>query len=189
MNNNLKNQFSQFEKNIEKYIENEVIELNEKAIEKTFPKFIRSVDNKIKNMYEIAIDDFYKSYIPKFYYDRRGSLYDLLETKYDAGKQEYSYDFNPNKITYSHDSNKSYRDGEFGLYNTVFRAGYHGGAFHDGDMYWRTPYPYYTYWGRPAESEERSPLEVFKSRLDKYQNGKMKKDFLRIYTESLYSLL
>lgn len=191
MGSNLKSQFAQFaqfEKNIEKYVKDEIIELNNKAIEKTFPKFINSVDIQIKNMYESAIDKFYGSYNPEFY-NRRGSLYDLLETKYDKATQEYSYDFNPNKITYSHRSAGSYSRGESGLYNTIFRGGYHGGAYHNGDIYWRTPYPYYKHWGRPAEYEELSPLEDFKNRLERYQNGKMQKDFLRIYTESLYSLL
>ena len=40
MGSNLKSQFAQFEKNIEKYVKDEIIELNNKAIEKTFPKFI-----------------------------------------------------------------------------------------------------------------------------------------------------
>ena len=50
MGSNLKSQFAQFEKNIEKYVKDEIIELNNKAIEKTFPKFINSVDIQIKNM-------------------------------------------------------------------------------------------------------------------------------------------
>lgn len=58
MGSNLKSQFAQFEKNIEKYVKDEIIELNNKAIEKTFPKFINSVDIQIKNMYESAIDKF-----------------------------------------------------------------------------------------------------------------------------------
>lgn len=189
MGNNSKSQLSQFEKNIEKYVKDEVIELNNKAIEKAFPKFINSVDIQIKNMYESAIDKFYSSYNPKFYNNSRGSLYTLLETKFDKANLKYSYDFNENKMVYSHPSEKPYEQGVKGLYNTVFKEGYHGGAYHNGDMYWRTPYPYYKYWGRLAEREEISPLEDFYIRLNKYQDGKMKKDFLQIYTESLYSLL
>ena len=51
MGSNLKSQFAQFEKNIEKYVKDEIIELNNKAIEKTFPKFINSVDIFISSIF------------------------------------------------------------------------------------------------------------------------------------------
>lgn len=187
-NKSLSSQFSDFQKIVKKKIEKDLVELNKKTLEKTFPKFVKEIDKEVKNRYELSVDKFYQSYSP-LYYHRRGSLYDLLVTNYDKLKLEYSWEFDPNKILYTGSNSASYSHGEDGLYSTVFRGGYHGGAYHNGSFYWRTPYPYFTHWGQPAAYEQISILEDFQNRIHKYETGKMKKDFKRIYTESLYSLL
>ena len=56
--------------------------------------------------------------------------------------------------------------GEDGLYNTVFRGGYHGGAASgqghpkNGVPMWRYPYPIYVTWGKEA-AQSVSPLSEF----------------------------
>ena len=66
--------------------------------------------------------------------------------------------------------------GKDGLYQTVFKEGYHGGASHNGKMLYRTPYPYYTYWGSAAEQASISPLEDFRQRWYHYEDTEFEAD-------------
>lgn len=181
------NNFNSFKNYVNKSLEAQLTELNKKVLKKAIPKFAKKFDQKLANFYELSVDKFYEGYSPLIY-DRRGSLYNLLVTNYDSLKRTYDIEFDPNKITYSSEASASHSRGEFGLYNTVFRGGFHGGAYHDGDYYWRTPHPDYYAWGRPAAYEELSVLEDFKSRLRKYETGKMKTDFNKIYLDTFRSL-
>ena len=82
--------------------------------------------------------------------------------------------------------------GEDGLYDQVFRKGWHGGAASGdytfrgysfnksgwvvthtphpdtGTPYWRTPIPYYSQWGRKAEISDPSPLQDIKNKVAEY---------------------
>lgn len=184
--NTLKN-ISAFEQICKKKVEEQIAELNKKAIEKALPKFVEKMDKELKNRYELSVDRFYESYNPQFY-ERRYSLYSLLQTDYDQSKKTYNLEFDPSKLQYTGADAASYSHGESGLYNTVFRGGFHGGAYHDGDFYWRKPYPYYTQWGRKAAYSELSILEDFKNRIHKYETGKMKTDFVNAYNSAFRSL-
>lgn len=50
------------------------------AQEKSFSEYFDVAEKKIRNIYEDVITDFYNSY-PDPFYDRRGSLYNLIQTK------------------------------------------------------------------------------------------------------------
>lgn len=90
-----------------------------------------------------VITQWYSSYDP-FFYDRRGSLYEMFEVKLDG--TNYIVKFN----------NDNLGGFEEYIYNLTFIEGYHGGARggenhpKDGVPYWRTPYPFFSRWGRPA---------------------------------------
>lgn len=170
---------------IERYLQKNYIEKIEKKLipvyNNAYGDFLDVVESKIRKIHETAIDEFYMSYNPLFYKERRGSLYDTLVIKRNGN--ELSWDFEPSVM--------KYRDGSGGrendLFDTVFVQGYHGGSMYDnkkglhpkpGVPYWRTPEPYYRYWGRPAEIAEISPLERFNEKIHIYENnGEYQRDF------------
>lgn len=168
--------------NLKKEAESKIQE----ALKETKKEFLPLCEKKIKAIYHSVIEEFYFGYNRSFY-KPRGSLYDLLECKSD---DEYVYiSFNPSKIT----SRTGY-SGENGLYQSVFREGWHGGAkFGDGAYYpWRKPpTPYdgaYKPWDdlksfiwQPAVKAPISPLQDFKNRFDEYQDGEFESDFRKIW--------
>lgn len=168
---------------IERYLNEQYIKKIEKKLipvyEKAGKNFFKTVKNKLENMYESTIDEFYRDYTPDFY-ERRGSLYNLLDIM--VSDDELSWSFDPSKISY-----RNNRQGaEDGLYDLVFRQGYHGGSKSDkngthpnlGVPYWRTPYPKFSQWGKQATKAETSPLERFKEKISIYENnGEYQDDF------------
>lgn len=165
-----------------------------KAQEKTFEEYFEVADKKIRGIYKNTITDFYKDYYPHFY-DRRGSLYDLIQTKY--GTDYLSISFDPSKISY-----RNGYSGEDGLYNTVFRQGWHGGAMIRGSMlypvgkyengkpraYDGTYKPYedenYKYNWIVANRASISPLNDFRNRIDEYQKNEYQKDYEKIWNRN-----
>jgi hypothetical protein len=169
---------------VERYLQKNYIEKIEKKLmpiyNNAYGDFLDVVESKIRKIHETAIDEFYMSYRPMFYKERRGSLYDTLIFERKGNRLRGG--FEPSVM--------KYRDGSGGrendLYDIVFRKGYHGGAKNDkngghpnpGIPYWRTPYPKYNKWGKPAEIAEISPLERFKEKINEYQNnGEYQRDF------------
>lgn len=162
------------------------------------PQFWQEVDQDIRQIFKEAMDDFYSDYTQS-YYDRRGSLYDIIMT--DVKPMSLSIWFTPEPMTF-HDEDI----GEGGLYDLVFRRGYHGGAEsgdtttytiqqgnrkgervtvdtphpNPGTPYWRKPYPYYLQWGRPAERADTPPLQDVKNRAKQYSAGPMKQKFINM---------
>ena len=173
------------------------------AQDKAFSEYFKVADKKIKKIYRSVITDFYQSYIPNFYDEeyRRGSLYNLLETK--CNKNELSISFNPSKISYrnGYAESSSSNGVSGGLYDLVFRQGWHGGALIDGKMRYPVgiqdnglykPYDgldnksYETYddivkfrWGKAHQT--RAPLEDFRSRINEYQKTEYQQDYEEIW--------
>jgi len=158
------------------------------AVEKAQPEFLNILEERVKNIFNSAIDAFYADYSPD-YYGRSHSLYDLMQI--ERGEESLSVWFEPKEMS----SFRNGYNGEDGLYDQVFRKGWHGGAggiseekadvygAHPGYMpggnvpVWRTPVPYYTRWGRPAEVMSPSPLEKIKEDVDIYSSKQMGADF------------
>lgn len=129
---------------------------------------LRYLDKEMREIYRSVIVDFYADYYPA-HYEREYSLYSILYTRMDYGNTPgMRYGFEPIYMT---PFRSGYR-GEDGLYDQVFRHGWHGGADSGyghpahGTPYWRTPYPSFNRWGDPAEVADISPLEDFNKRID-----------------------
>ena len=158
--------------NIKQKVENETPKIENKVLD--------LVENKLNEFYKISVMNFYADY-PHPIYDRRGSLYNLFHTKRDGNTLRYW--FEPSEIT----SRTGY-GGEDGLYTTVFKEGWHGGAKHDGVMRYRTPIPYYTYWGKEAVRSQFSPYDMFIALKEDYEKRGFRKDYKNIWVEQLNSI-
>ena len=85
--------------------------------------YFRFAEQSIKVMFKDVVKDFYADYTP-IIYDRNYGLFDLLET--EVTSEQLSVRTNPLNMT-------GYRNGykgDSGLYDLVFRHGWHGGADH-----------------------------------------------------------
>lgn len=162
--------------------------------------FFEVAETKIKKIYKSAIDFFYESYSPHFY-DRSGSLYYLLQTK--RNDDYLSVWFDPSKISYRNGySESSSSDGVTGgLYDLVFRRGWHGGAMVNNSMLYPVgkengsfkaydgtykdgrykPYEEISYKWAPAVRASISPLNDFRRRLKKYTDTEWQTDYDKIW--------
>lgn len=165
--------------NYEKTIINNIKQKVEKETPKIEKKVLDLVENKLTEFYKISVLEFYNSY-PNPIYDRRGSLDNLFKTKREGNILRYW--FEPSEIT----SRTGYA-GEDGLYTTVFKEGWHGGAMHDGVMRYRTPIPYYIYWGKPAV-QTLSPFEMFTALKEDYEKRGFRNDYKNIWISSLNNI-
>lgn len=165
--------------NYEKAIINDIKQKVEKETPKIEKKVLDLVENKLTEFYKISVLEFYNSY-PNPIYDRRGSLNNLFKIKREGNILRYW--FEPSEIT----SRTGYA-GEDGLYTTVFKEGWHGGAMHDGVMRYRTPIPYYTYWGKPAV-QTLSPFEMFTALKEDYEKRGFRNDYKNIWISSLNNI-
>lgn len=191
----LNNQSSFYRLYIKK-IQEKAKEAVKEAQEKSFSEYFDVAEKKIRTIYKDTITDFYNSY-PNPFYDRRGSLYDLIQTKKTT--DYLSIWFEPSLISY-----RNGYAGENGLYDQVFRQGWHGGANvkHRGRMLVPWSYPTLEYNGktspwepeiwnsesilsgwRLAEKAPISPLQDFKRRIDQYQKTEYQKDYENIWNK------
>ena len=129
---------------------------------------------RISEIFTSAVDRFYASYDP-FYYQRAHSLYDLLDIH---GKNVYGI-LEDEDITEDNLFDKSVvtpferGGGAEGLYELVFKHGYHGGAKGTdaneekrSRMSYRTPYPHFKHWGRYAKKAKKSPYDEIMSGIE-----------------------
>lgn len=167
-------------------------EATKKALDDSYTDYFKILKVKLQEMYKSIIDDFYADYKPKtfeykddngntvtYHYERRGSLYNLLQTetfRAKNGKMVLKYGFDPSQIV----SRTGYNE-EDGLYDTVFRHGWHGGARHNDSFYWRTPVPTFKFWGTEAKQANISPLDAFNNKVDQYYESKYQTDFNKIW--------
>ena len=192
----MSNNQSLFYQSYIKKLQEKAKEAVKEAQEKSFSEYFDVAEKKIKTIYKDTITDFYNSY-PDPFYDRRGSLYDLIQTK--KATDYLSIWFEPSLISY-----RNGYAGENGLYDQVFRQGWHGGANvkHRGRMLVPWSYPTLEYNGEtsPWESEiwnsksilsgwklaekaSISPLQDFKRRIDQYQKTEYQKDYENIWNK------
>lgn len=161
-------------------IKTRVQEVVEQVVRETAEEFFVLVEDRIRTMFNSVVQDFYASYTPD-YYDRNESLYNILQTSIKAESLKIWFD--PEQMT----PFRSGYSGEDGLYDQVFRHGWHGGAGSGeghpdpGKPYWRAPVPYYNRWGHEASMSSVSPLEDMKRRVDDYKQYGMKEDFYRLW--------
>ena len=152
----------------------------QQALHATWADFFVVVDKRVHDIFNAVIQDFYSDYSPG-YYDRHESLYEILQT--EVSEDSLSIWFDPSKMT----PFRSGYDGEDGLYDQVFRHGWHGGAASGekhpatGTPYWRTPIPYYSHWGRRAAVSSVPPLEDMQRRVEDYEKYEMQADFDRAW--------
>lgn len=175
------------DKNIEKSLsklEKEMINNLKQKIESVLPKVIDDVADvttkKLNELYNISVMNFYASY-PYPIYDRRESLYKLFNIERKGNTLKYWFD--PSKI-----SSRTGYTGENGLYTTVFKEGWHGGANHDGIMRYRTPIPYYTHWGKEAIQAPISSYDMFETLKEDYERNGFKKDYRNILVRQLNNI-
>lgn len=177
-------------------LQNKAREAVKEAQKNTFTEFFEDVaPKKIREIYNDVITKFYEDYHPTFY-DRRGSLYKLLTLK--SGKDYLDIGFDPSKISYRNGYN-----GEDGLYTTVFREGWHGGANIEGKMLipWVSPYAKYDGDYKPWKDFDTSglvlgkdygwknahrsipPLLSFKQALKDYEKTEYQQDYEKIWNK------
>lgn len=173
-----------FERYIDDFLEQSKTKIQEAVAivqKETWDDFIHIVEERIKEMFNDVIQEFYNDYSPETY-DRNESLYDLLQT--DTTDSSLMVWFDPSKMT----PFRSGYDGEDGLYDQVFRHGWHGGAASGeghpspGTPYWRTPVPYYNRWGREAAIASVSPLDNMMQRVRDYEERGIRNDFIQTWS-------
>ena len=151
-----------------------------RALHDTWADFFILVDEKVQSMFNSVVQDFYSDYSPEFY-KRNESLYELMRT--EVNNDSLTIWFDPSRMT----TFRSGYDGEDGLYDQVFRHGWHGGAGSgdghpsQGTPYWRTPIPYYNRWGYSAAVASTAPLDDIRNRVADYEKYEMQADFNRIW--------
>ena len=162
------------------------------AIKNTWQEFFISVEHNIREIFNDVVSAFYDDYASPDY-TRSRSLYDLLVTEIGERGDYLKIWFDPTRMT----TFRSGYDGEDGLYDQVFRRGWHGGSDRissdkiakygahpkPGTPYWRTPVPFYTHWGKPAKISKISPLDDMRRRVAEYEKYAMQSEFLRIWNK------
>lgn len=169
------------------------------ARENSFKEYFKVAEKRIKEIYEDTITDFYRH--GNHFYTPRKSLYDLIETKIED--DGLSIDFNPSKIVYRKgyaESSKS-EGVTGGLYDIVFRQGWHGGVMINGSMLYPAGHPVKPYDGtydgkhikpfdgnhhygwKPADKAPISPLNDFRQRIDEYHKIEYQKTYDEIWNK------
>jgi len=179
-----------YESYYERYLQSvqtRVREAVNREMKNVWKEFFITADARVREIFNDVVQNFYGSYSTTAY-DRNESLYDLLQT--EVTDDSFSLWFEPGNMT----AFRSGYSGEDGLYDQVFRRGWHGGAGSgdghpdNGTPYWRTPVPYFTHWGRPAEIAPISPLDDMILRIEDYQQNEMQADFNSIVASHLGNL-
>ena len=139
-----------------------------------------------------VIDDFYSDYMPKgsdpIFYTRQYDLYNVYRINIVSGLWEVKYDHEFMK--------KKHRESNKYIYDIAFINGYHGGAVSgdghpaNGIPYWRTPFPTFDNWGRPA-AISKSPYLTMEKETQDYldmQSIRWRKEILLPLTEIAYEI-
>ena len=166
------------------------------AFAKFYDRKIREVEKiilKEQKMYEemrdyldyicrSVIDDFYSDYMPKgsdpIFYTRQYDLYNAYRINVVSGLWEVEY--SPDFMEKEHRISNEY------IFDIAFIRGYHGGATSgdghpsSGIPYWRTPFPTFDNWGRPA-AISKSPYLTMEEETQNYldiQSRRWRKEIL-----------
>lgn len=142
-------------------IKQRAIETMKRSVDECGP----TIEQRGREIFKEVVDDFYGSYTP-IYYNRNKSMGNILDISYNS--QNIHTEFDDSRFS----STNGTLNGE-GLYEIVFKRGYHGGAPSGpghpspGTPYWRSPHPFYWYWSQPAHKSD-PPYDVFDRRYDEY---------------------
>lgn len=173
-----------------------------KVLDQAFPEFLEKVEINVRKIFTEAIDAFYKDYTPsgEYAYDRQYDLYKLLVV--DRNQDRIALEFKPENMQ----GFRNGYNGEDGLYDQVFRKGWHGGAggiheekiaqygVHPGYLpgqnvpVWRTPAPYFTHWGEAAEVMSPSPLELIQDNIKQYESTQIMHDFKECWDRHFHNM-
>ena len=165
------------------------IKFEEAAIQ-SLRDFLPDIELALYDIQQDVSNEFYSSYSP-IEYDRTWSLYNALDVSTNEEDITMSYEFIPEDMT----TYRSGYDGEDGLYDLVFRQGWHGGAKSgdkhpsSGTPYWRKPIPFYSHWGRQAERAPITPLKNWERKKEEYENEKMINQFASILNKEIRKML
>lgn len=154
----------------------------------------KAYEKYYKEVFELAVDQFYDSYTPKDY-RRNYSLYNVIHTEVTEDGSVFGY--SPEKMTWMRNPTTI----DNALFEQVFIRGWHGGADRidsskemawgvhpkTGTPYWRRHSVWYktgkrgtrmvwnlveyAEWGRPASVSKPSPYEVIDAALEKYESS------------------
>lgn len=157
------------------------VEARQNAQKKSIQDLILKVEEKVTDIFNTAVTDFYNDYTPKRYkregstVNFNGGMYELLRIDKSLSKLTLKIDFDETQLSYRNGYN-----GENGLYDLVFRDGHgygsspgkgrawHGGSWRElddgreGMMYPNTA---------PAVSASNVPLRVIQNEVDKLQRS------------------
>lgn len=141
----------------------------------------------LQEIYRRIIDEFYADYSPD-HYERTGSLYNLLDIENKEGTLDWG--FESGKAT-----SFERGGGSDGLYEHVFRQGWHGGSTGtDKNGYtvrvpsWRSPVQWYSHWGSVAEQAPRSPLEAWEQEVDAYKTDVLPQRYNALYQKQIQKI-
>lgn len=142
------------------------------------------MEQDLNQIYYRIIKEFYADYSPVFY-DRTGSLYDLLEVEHTSDGLSWGFE-SDNATAFERGG------GSEGLYEHVFRRGWHGGAtgtdkkgFTVNVPSWRYPIPWYSHWDSVAKQAPRSPLEAWEQEIDAYKTDVLPQRYNTLYHKHL----
>lgn len=177
-------------------------------IEECRPEFQKNLGKKLEkrvhSIFDEVVDEFYGDYNPRFY-DRNehNGMRNLLRT--EVTNSTFSYWFDETQLAY-----RNGYSGEDGLYETVFRQGWHGGANIGGDMLvpyrtdrnknpiayngngvntwssakWQSPYEKYRSRWQKAKRAPISPLDNFIKKKKKYEKTDLQQDAQQAWNEA-----
>ena len=104
-------------------------------------KYPKRYKEELEEIGKSVISEWYATYDP-IYYDRQMGLKHAWKVSLNG--MDYRVDFGYELMDTNYHQNTEI------VFNNAFMNGYHGGSFNNGIPYWRTPYPEFTAWGRPA---------------------------------------
>lgn len=104
-------------------------------------KYPKKYRDELEEIGRSVISEWYATYDPIFYNRQMGLKH---AWRVNLHGTNYSVEFGPELMDASHRVGNDY------IFENSFMNGYHGGAMHNGIPYWRTPYPDFVAWGRPA---------------------------------------
>ena len=158
------------------------------AISWVKPKLIRQA----KLIVTTAIDSYYDSYSP-YVYNRSESLYSIFSIEDTTSGFDLLFD--ESKL------NGKHREGASGqyIYDVMFKKGYHGGAPHNGNYYWRYPSPqfaselgippYITWYPFGPAIQTESPWERIQAEWNTYSNTEGKQLLLKAFQNEISKVI
>lgn len=189
------NNYNQFYQRHLEHLQKVAEEAINAAYKEAFTEYIKNLEPIINKMFERVAMAFYNDYDPR-YYNRRHSLYDIMNTSADE-----------NSMTISFDHSKPVSRSGKSLYELVFKEGWHGGAEtgkghpYPGTPYYRGPRDYYNHWMKSrdgltiavrydgeAARAEISPYEDMYKRVREYESKQLDKEFTKILNEKIKNI-